>query len=143
VGRIFLVARRTAFMYSSIGCFGIFVAVLGLAGVTAFTVVQRTKEIGIRIAIGATRVGILLLVTKEVIVLLIIGTLLGEAAAFALTRLLGSSFYGLATVTNTGASEPLLVLGAPLLLGFLTMVVSVVPARRSLSINPVSALRAE
>ena len=141
VSRIFIVARRSVLIYTSIGLFGLIIAALGLAGVTALAVVQRTKEIGIRIAMGATRSGILLLVTKEGFVLLAIGVLLGEALAFALTRVLGSWFYLLATVTNTSASDPILVVGAPVLLGVLTMLVCAIPARRSINLNPVEALR--
>ncbi len=130
-------------MYSSIGVFGLIIATLGLAGMTAFAVVQRTKEIAIRIALGATRSGILWLVTKEGFVLLVIGTLLGEAVAFALTRALGAQFFALSAVTRTSTSDPILVLGAPLLLGFVTMLVCVIPTRRSIHISPVRALREE
>lgn len=143
VDRMSIVARRSVLMYSSIGVFGLIIATLGLAGITAFAVVQRTKEIAVRIALGATRSSILWLVTREGFVLLVIGTLLGEAIALALTRILGAQFFALSTVTRTSTSDPILVLGAPLLLGFVTMLVCVIPTRRSIHLNPVSALREE
>src|SRR5262249_54350880 len=76
--------------YGAIGVFGLVLAAIGLAGVTAYAVVQRRKEIGIRMALGASKGQVLRLVLREGMVLVIVGAVLGFAAAFGLSKMLAT-----------------------------------------------------
>jgi predicted permease len=133
----------TMVMYGGIGLFGLVLAATGLAGVTAYAVARRSKEIGIRIALGALPGDVLKLVLREGVVLAGVGTAIGLAAAFAITRALASYLELLGMVTQTSLSDPLLVVGAPALLVSLTLLACYLPARRSTKVNPVSVLREE
>jgi predicted permease len=143
VARVVYLARYSTLIYGGIGLFGLILAAVGLGGVTAYTVVQRNKEIGIRVALGATKFTILRLVTREGIVLVFMGTAIGFAAAFIIMRALAAWINAVTQITKTTTSNPLLLIGAPVLLASLTMIACVLPARRSLHVNPVSALRDE
>jgi predicted permease len=143
VSRALYLARYSALIYGGIGLFGLILAAVGLGGVTAYTVVQRNKEIGIRVALGATKFGILRLVTREGIVLVLTGTAIGFAAAFIIMRILAAWINAVTQITKTTTSNPLLLIGAPALLASLTLIACFLPARRSLHVNPVSALRDE
>lgn len=135
------ITQLAIFLYGGIGVFGLILAAIGLAGVTAYAVAQRTREIAIRVALGARRADVLKLVMREGIALVIIGLVLGQAAAFGVTRALTALVATLADVMNTSTSDPLLVFGAPLLLGLLTLAACYFPARRSMRIQPTIALR--
>jgi putative ABC transport system permease protein len=135
--------RATMFIYGGIGVFGLILAAVGLGGVTAYAVVQRTKEIGIRLALGATRFDVMRLVTKEGFMLVIAGTVIGQAVAYGITRALGSWFNAIAEITKTSTNDPLLLLGAPVLLASLTFIACYLPARQSTRIDPSTALREE
>ncbi len=133
----------TMITYGGIGLFGLVLATTGLAGVTAYAVARRAKEIGIRVALGALPRDVLKLVLREGVVLAGVGTVIGLAAAFGITRALASYLELLATVTATSLSDPLLVIGAPALLVSLTLLACYLPARRSTKVNPVAVLREE
>ena len=135
--------RLTMFIYGGIGVFGLILAAVGLGGVTAYAVAQRAKEIGIRMALGAQKAQVLRLVLKEGAILVIVGTLIGQVLAFGTTRALGSYFDALTTITETTTSDPIVVVGAPVLLGLLTMLACYLPARRSTRRDPLAALRQE
>jgi putative ABC transport system permease protein len=107
---------------------------------TAYSVAQRGREIGIRIALGAQRADVLGLVMKEGAVLVAVGSVLGLAGAWAGMRLLSGL---ISAVGRTAAFEPALLIGAPLLLAGLALVACYVPARKSMRIDPVVALRQE
>ena len=143
VETMLFMVRLTMIIYGGIGVFGLLLAAVGLGGVTAYAVAQRTKEIGIRMALGAPRGEVMKLVLKEGAILVILGTIIGQAFAFGTTRALGSYFAALTTITDTTTSDPILLVGAPVLLGFLTMLACYLPARRSTRIDPLSALRQE
>ena len=130
-------------VYGGIGLFGLLLAAVGISGITAYGVVQRRKEIGLRLALGATRGSIMRLVTKEGAVLVGIGMVIGLGLAYAGARVMGAYFTGLAQATGATTSDPLLVVGAPLLLGLLTMVAAYFPARRALGISPALTLKDE
>jgi predicted permease len=132
--------RAAAWTYGLIGIFGLVLAAVGLAGVTAYSVAQRAHEIGIRMALGARQADVLGLVMKEGVLMVMIGTLLGLGAAWAGMRMLAGLF---SSVASTSASNPTLILGAPLLLGGLALVSCYLPARRSTQIEPAVALRQE
>jgi predicted permease len=136
-----LVIRSTSLVYGSIGIFGLILASVGLAGVTAYSVAQRRKEIGIRMALGARRGQMLRLVMKEGAALVTVGSVLGFLGAWAVGRGLAALSPELAD--TLGAKQPLLMIGAPLLLGGLAMLACYFPARKSTSVDPLVALRQE
>jgi predicted permease len=132
--------RAASWTYGLIGAFGLILASVGLAGVTAYSVSRRGREIGIRVALGAQNRDVLALVLKEGVVLVTVGTVVGLAAAWAGIRVLSGLFF---TVASVQSSDPLLLVGAPLLLAFLALLACYLPARRSLRIDPAVALRQE
>jgi predicted permease len=127
--------------YAFIGFFGLILASVGLAGVTAYSVVQRRREIGIRVALGARGGDVLGLVMKEGAVLITIGTILGLLGARALIRVMSAALSQIAKTAGTSTSDPMLLIGAPLILAVLALVACYVPARKSMRIDPVVALR--
>jgi ABC-type antimicrobial peptide transport system permease subunit len=135
--------RATLSVYGAIGAFGLILASVGLAGVTAYSVAQRRREIGIRMALGARRIDVVGVVMKEGTVLITVGTIIGFAAAFAIIRALASVLEDIARATETSASEPALLFGAPVLLAFLALLCCYLPARKSTRIDPAITLRAE
>jgi len=131
------------YTYGCIGVFGLILAAVGLAGVTAYSVTQRRREIGIRIALGAQRADVLGLVMKEGAVLMAIGTAAGLAAAWAAIRLMSSAMAQIARAAGTTTSDPWLLVGAPALLAALAMISCYVPARKSMEVDPAVTLRQE
>lgn len=136
-------ARVATFVYGGMGVFGLILASVGLAGVTAHAVARRTHEIGIRMALGASRADVLWLVLRESSAIIAAGTIVGLAAALTLTWALASFVEALAETTHTSMSDPLLLVGGPALLAALALIACYLPARRSTRINPVTALRTE
>jgi predicted permease len=143
IGRFMAPLKMAAWTYALVGAFGLVLAGVGLAGVTAYAVAQRTREIGIRIALGARGGAILSLVMKEGFVLIIAGTVVGMCGGWAGARMLSSMNASVGTVTSTSPSNPTVLAGAPLVLALLTLLACYLPARRSTRIDPVVALRQE
>jgi macrolide transport system ATP-binding/permease protein len=137
------VIRLSATIYGGIGIFGMILASIGLAGVTAYAVARRRKEIGIRMALGARSSQVLRLVMKEGTLLVAIGSVLGFAGAFLISRVLSSISNQLAEVFGSSVHDPLLLIGAPLLLASIALLACYLPARRSARIDPLTALRDE
>jgi predicted permease len=127
--------------YGGIGVFGLILASIGLAGVTAYAVARRSKEIGIRMALGASRNQVLALVMKEGAALVAVGTVVGFAGAVAMSRALSSMTEEVARALGASTGDPLLLIGAPLLLAGLAMLACYVPARKATEIDPLAALR--
>jgi putative ABC transport system permease protein len=132
--------RTAAWTWNLIGAFGLILAAVGLAGVTAYSVRQREHEIGIRVALGAQKRDVIGLVMKEGAVLVIAGTAIGMALTWAGIRAMSGFFFSVASVQGF---DPALLGGAPLLLASLALLACYLPARRSLRIDPAVALRAE
>ena len=127
--------RFYAALLSTFGAIAGFIAVIGLYGVLSYVVGQRTKELGIRMALGAQRAAVLKLVLRQGAVIVGIGVVLGVAGAAALTRYLGAMLYDLgtldpATFAIVAASFAVVALAAAYL-----------PARRATAIDPLAALR--
>jgi hypothetical protein len=112
-------------------------AVIGIYGVIADAVVQRTREIGVRVALGATPRDVLASMMGIGVVPALLGIALGLAGAAGLVRLLGGLLYG---VSQT---DPLTWIAAPLLIAFVAAVASYIPARRATRVDPMTALRFE
>jgi len=110
---------------------------IGIYGVLAYSVAQRTSEIGIRIALGAGKSSIFRLIVGQAMTLVGISLLLGLAGAFAATRLLNSLLFGV------GASDPGTFAGIVLLVSIVAFIAAWIPARRATRVDPIIALRAE
>jgi predicted permease len=111
-------------------------AAIGLYGVTAYSVSQRTRELGIRVALGARRDTLLRLVLAQGVRLTLIGLAIGTVAALALTRVMEALLFGI------GARDPITFGGVGLLLLGVSLVASLVPAYRATRVNPLVALKA-
>ena len=129
--------------YGGIGAFGLVLAAIGLAGVTAYAVARRRKEIGIRMALGARKAQVLRLVLREGAALVAVGTVLGFLGAIAIVKMLSSLTSIFTDSFNVATNDPRLVVGAPLLLAAIAMLACYLPARRSAKIDPLIALREE
>jgi predicted permease len=129
--------------YGGIGLFGLVLAGIGLAGVTAYVVAQRRKEIGIRMALGAGKAQVLRLVLREGAALVGIGTALGFLGAVAMAKILTALTNILVDALQVGTNDPRLLVGAPLLLAAFAMIACYILARRSVKIDPLRALREE
>jgi ABC-type antimicrobial peptide transport system permease subunit len=138
MGAVTLFPQRLAsWMTEVIAVTGAFLAAIGLYGLMAFNVGQRTREIGIRMALGALRSRVVGAVIGSAALLGIIGTALGLIAASLVTGLLTGILYGVKPL------DAISFAGGALTLGVLVLVATAVPARRAASVNPVDALRAE
>jgi len=112
-------------------------ATIGIYGVMAYLVNQGTRELGIRIALGASQRNILSLVVRQGMMLAVSGVTIGLAAAFLMTRLMRSLLFGVE------ATDPLTFAGISLLLGGITLFACYVPAQRAARIDPLISLRCE
>jgi predicted permease len=112
-------------------------AATGLSGAVAYGVAQRTREIGIRMALGATRAAVLRLVLGQGMRAVVFGVMAGIAGAFVVSRLLSASLFGISA--NDLASYA----GAALLLAVTAAIAALIPARRASQVNPMEALRTE
>jgi len=129
--------RFYAALLSTFGAIAGFIAVIGLYGVLSYVVGQRTKEIGIRMALGAQRAAVLKLVLRQGAVVVAIGIAVGVAGAAALTRYLAAMLYGLTALDVTTFAVVAAAFAA------VAMIAAYLPARRATTINPLAALRYE
>jgi putative ABC transport system permease protein len=119
------------------GAVALILAGIGIYGVIAYSVAQRTREIGIRVALGASEGSLIRLVLDRGVVLTFIGLAIGLAGAFALTRLMASMLFGV------GARDPMTMASVGIVLASVAMLASYVPARRAMKVDPIVALRYE
>jgi len=111
--------------------------VVGLYGVIACSVSQRTREIGVRMALGATRGSVLRLVFREGMVLVAIGLAVGLGGALALSRILETMLFGV------GSRDPVVFAAVPMLLTTIVAAALLIPARRATRVDPIRTLGAE
>ena len=124
-------------LLSAFAVLALLLAAIGIYGVISYAVSQRTREIGVRMALGATPVGMLRLILSESLRLILFGVVIGVAAALGLTRMLGSLLYG---ITST---DPVIFLSVTALLVSIALAACLIPARRAMRIDPMAALRHE
>jgi ABC-type antimicrobial peptide transport system permease subunit len=122
---------------SAFGIIAGFVAVIGIYGVLSYIVTQRTREIGVRMALGAQPTNVLKLVLKQGTVIVAIGVVAGVAGAAALTRYLEGMLFGLEALDLTTFAVVAAAFAA------VALIAAYLPARRATTINPLSALRHE
>jgi ABC-type antimicrobial peptide transport system permease subunit len=124
-------------LLSIFGIVALVLAAIGIYGVMAYSVAQRTQEMGIRIALGAGRGAIQKLVVWHGMKLAILGVAVGLAAAFALTRLMASLLFGVR------AWDPAAFLLAPIILAVVALIAVWLPAHRASKVDPIETLRTE
>jgi predicted permease len=133
-----LASRRTSMVLANaFGGVALFLAALGIYGVLAYLVARRTREIGIRVALGSTSAGILKLVLREGFQLVSIGLVLGVIGATSLQKAVASEIYGVRPL------DPFVLASVMALLAIVALAACAVPARRAMRVDPMVALRSE
>jgi predicted permease len=132
-----LTERLIASLSTVFGVLATLLATIGLYGVMAYTVARRTREIGIRVALGAFERHVIWLVMREVVILVSIGVVAGFAAAMALTRLVSSQLFGVTSM------DPLTLIAATLGLALVACLAGYIPALRASRVDAIRALRYE
>lgn len=115
----------------------ILLATAGIYGVTSYSVVQRTREIGVRMALGATKTKVLGMVLRQAVITGLAGAALGIALSLAMTRWMQSQLF------EVSASDPTTILGVALLLLLVSLLACLIPGRRATQVDPMAALRYE
>jgi putative ABC transport system permease protein len=129
--------RFNTLVLSVFAALGLILAAVGIYGVAAYSVTQRTHEIGIRMALGAQPESVLRLVLRQGMVLALIGMALGLVASYAVTRVMKSLLFGVS------ATDPMTFVIVALILAAVALVANYVPARRATRVDPLIALRYE
>ena len=138
-----IVVRSTArqdfnmLLLTIFGACALILAAIGIYGLMAYSVQQRTQEMGIRMALGADRATIRNLVVRQGVTLAVIGVLIGTAAAFGLSRLIASFLYGVKSW------DPLVFISVPIILTLVAFAATWIPAQRASKLDPMAALRVE
>jgi predicted permease len=131
------VIRMGAILFSVFGALALALAIVGVYGVKAYSVARRTREIGIRMALGAEPQGVQWMIIREGAVMLAGGVVIGLLLAVATGKLLSGMLY------QVGALDPVAFSAAPILLGAATLIATWLPARRATRVSPMAALRTE
>ena len=132
-----LPSQMGAFMLSAFAAMAMALAAIGVYGLVRYTVARRTREVGIRMALGADAASVTRLLARSGVRLVLIGGVIGVAASLVVGRFLATLLYGI------GAFDPVTLTGAPLVLGVAAWLATYLPARRASRADPLAALRAE
>jgi len=127
----------TLLLHGLFALLALFLGAVGIYGVMAYTVTQRTQEIGIRLALGAQTGDVLKLVVRQGLALVLVGIAIGLAGAFALTRLIASLLF------MVSATDAVTFISLPLLLAAVALLACYLPARRATNVDPLAAIRRE
>lgn len=129
--------QAAATLLGALGVIGLVVATIGIYGVTSFTFNQRRHEIGIRMALGAQRSDVLMLVIREGLGLALIGIVIGVVVALGITQFMSRFLYGIS------ALDPFTFLAVSVILVSVALIASFIPARKAANVNPMDAIRYE
>ena len=129
--------RMMATLAGGFGALALILACIGLYGLLSYEVSRRTREIGIRIALGATPSRVVRLVVREGVTMVAVGIGVGLAGALALTQLMGALLF------NVKHTDPVTYIAVTMLLGIVALVASSVPASRAARVDPATAMRAD
>ena len=135
--------RILAVVMGGCGVMALLLATLGIYGIISYSVAQRTRELGIRMALGALQKDILRMVIGQGMFVVIVGLALGLVLSFVLTRVLTSSLVELDLPLPVSAIDPLSFVGVTILLALVALVACFIPARRATKVDPIEALRYE
>ncbi len=130
-------SASTTMLFATFAGVALVLGVVGIYGVLSFLVSRRRREMGVRMALGASRADVLLLVMKEGSKFALVGIALGVVSAFFLAKLLAAQLYGVSTV------DPITYVSVPVLVAIVTLAACFVPARRAMQVDPMVALRGE
>jgi ABC-type antimicrobial peptide transport system permease subunit len=130
-------SRSLMLLFSGFAVLALVLASVGIYGIVSYSVSQRTREIGIRMALGARGVDVLRMVLKNGMTLVVAGVAIGVAGALALTRFLTTMLFGV-TATDTTT-----FLSVSVVLAAVALIACLIPARRATKVNPLEALRCE
>jgi ABC-type antimicrobial peptide transport system permease subunit len=136
-GQSLFVQRFGAGLLGAFGGLALLLSVIGVYGVMAYSVSRRTRELGIRIALGAPRAMLIRSVLRHAARLAVVGTVVGVVASLLLARLIGGLLYGV------GAADPVTFIAVPAALVAAALAASYLPARRAAAVDPLVALRNE
>jgi ABC-type antimicrobial peptide transport system permease subunit len=126
-----------SFLASSFGFVAAFITAIGLYGVLAFSIAQRTREIGVRMALGATRGAVVKLVLREVLMITGCSVVIAVPLSIALSSFVKNQLYGISY------SDPKTLIFVVLAIGAVALVAASLPARRAVQVQPITALRYE
>ncbi len=137
IADVLMQERLVTAVSNAFGVLSLVLATIGLYGVISYSVVRRTNEIGIRVALGASPRAIQRAILAESLTLVVLGLMIGVPATLALTRFISRSLFGI------GSSDPLTIAAAVTLIALVTTAAAFLPARRAARVDPMVALRAE
>ena len=135
--------RLMAVVMGGCGVMALLLATIGIYGVISYSVAQRTRELGIRMALGALRGDILRLVIGQGMTVVIVGLMVGLLLSIALTRVLTSSLLELEIFLPVSATDPLTFVGVTVFLALVALAACFIPARKATNVDPIEALRYE